>query len=234
MKRRYLQGLCLALICMATLSARAADPRAGLLQAWEDLQANSAEVEVFRKIADGKYWIGFSNLPYEGELVVLAYDTEEMDFGGFESIPYSLTGYVEVDLVDAAAEETAKYARSLGKWQQSNTLFFNRETQTWDSYKAYRSKLQRQTEDLAPGSGLLMLFGYGQYILLGLILYFLYVAASNDRRVKKSIALQEQALANVEASKRLMREGLSLQRESNQLLQQVLREIQGQRKDRAE
>ena len=226
MRSHYLQALCFMLLYMISLTASANDPKAGLLQAWETLQSTSVELEAFRKISDKKYWVKFSSLPYEGELAILAYGTEEVNYGGLDRIPYSLTGYVEVDLVDASSEETAKYARTLAKWQQSNTLFYNQETRAWESYQAYRETLQQQTDELAPSSGLLLVFEYAEYILFAVLFYFLYVVINNNTRVKKSIALQEQALTDVEASKRIMKESLVLQRETNQLLQEILRSVQ--------
>ena len=50
--------------------------RQGFLSAWENHQTNSETVEEFEKISEGKYYIKFKSLPYEGELILLTYEVE--------------------------------------------------------------------------------------------------------------------------------------------------------------
>lgn len=214
----------LVLLWISCAPALAEDLKTSLLQAWENLQAKSAEVAEFRKLAERKYWIKFVTLPYEGELLVLAYDTEDFSLGMTE-IPYTKLGYVEVDLVDASSEEIAKYARTHSKWAQNNTFYYNQESGAWEGFAEYRERLEQETEDLAPSSWILTLFENGHILLLAILLYFVYVAFASDRRVKKSMALQQKAMADFDITTRYMKESMQLQKEANALLEQILEEL---------
>ncbi|MCG8486199.1 MAG: hypothetical protein MI756_01885 [Chromatiales bacterium] len=216
---RWIQVL---MLCVISLSAVADVSREQLLLAWEEHQKSNPDILQFKKLGKDLYHIKFAHMPYDGELKLLAYNTELLDYLP-DINPYTHTGYVEIDLTAAPAEEINKYSRSYSRWLQSNTFYYNRESQSWDSWSVYRQQLDQQSEDLiSDTSGILKVFDYWEYILLAVFLYFVVVTINNDRRVKRSLALQDRAMEDLEVNKRLIKEELDLHQETNRLLGEML------------
>lgn len=216
-----MQWLFLFLICFYTIQTVADDSKSALLATWEEYQAASDDLVEFKKLSDKRYRVKFNALPYEGEMQVLAYDVEEIDYDTSGS-PYSKIGYVEVDLVDTSAEQLNKYSRSYSRWVQSNTLFYNQSNHAWDPLPVYRKQLELQAEEAIPNGFWGWMIDYSSYLLLAVLCYFLYAMVVNDRRVKKSVALQQQAMREVEVTRRYMEESSGLHKQTNRLLEQIL------------
>ena len=134
---KYIVGV--ILLVMSSVSN--SQDKETFLAAWENAQKNSDQLELFEKTAEGKYKIKFVTLPYDGELVLLAYDVDKLGRGQYADKKYTMVGYVEIDLVDAPDDIMRKYGRTYSKWFQTNTLYFNDETGSWVTSKDYGEEL---------------------------------------------------------------------------------------------
>jgi len=219
-----MKQILLLLLLAFSMQTLANEQKATLLEAWENLQKNSSDIEQFKKISDKKYWIKFATLPYEGELVVLAYNVEDVDFAP-EGSPYTKTGYVEVDLVDASAERIAKYARTYSKWGQNNTFFLNDVTGKWDTLQTWQKQLEMDLEENTPSSWLLNILEYWDYLFAALIIYFFFTMVFGNKHMKESITLQKKAMDDFDQTKRYMEESRMLHGKTNQLLAEILQEL---------
>jgi hypothetical protein len=140
-----------------------------------------------------------------------------------------LSGYIEVDLVGDTADELSKFSRSYGQWLRSNTLFYNQETQSWDSFATYRQLLEQTGDE--PGSksgGWLVLLDYLPVVFFVIVLYFVVAMIRSDKRMKESLTVQKTAVEDFKVTERLARESIALQKENNVLLAEVLAELKKQ------
>lgn len=193
------------------------------LSAWEGIQKNSAEVAQFEKVVDRIYHIKFTTLPFEGELRVLAYDVDELKYTGFSGDEYSLSGYVELELVGAPEDLIQKYNRTYYKWAENNNLFYHSKSGRWVTGREYSESVQSELTD---DTGVLFWFAeYSTYILIGLFLYILYTLFFGNKHLKTSIEQQKQALDDMEETKKHMQDALSLHKETNQILNEILKEL---------
>lgn len=217
----------IATLCLLTLSFHtlADASKENLLSAWERLQRSSPEVAEFKKLGEKQYRIEFAHMPYAGRLKLLAYNVEKLDYQLHDKT-YTHNGYVEVDLVDASAEQLNKFNRSYAQWLRTNTLFYNQESQSWDSWATYRQLLEQRDEDVTSKATLLLgLLDYWGVLLFVIVLYFVFAAIRADRRMKKSMALQKKAIEDFKLTERLAKEGVQLQQENNVLLAEMLAEL---------
>jgi hypothetical protein len=167
-------------------------------------------------------------MPYAGELKVLAFNSEKMEYPLSDS-PYSHSGYVEVDLVGATADDLSKFPRSYGQWLRTNTLFYNQQTQTWDSWATYRQFLEQTEEVVSSKSrGWLLILDYLPVIFFVIVLYFVVAMIRSDKRMKESLTVQKTAVEDFKVTERLARESIALQKENNVLLAEVLAELKKQ------
>jgi hypothetical protein len=198
-----------------------------LLTAWENIQKNSTQVESFEKTDKGRYNIKFSTLPFEGKLVVLGSDTEDIAYGGTNKA-YTKAGYLEIDLVGAPDNLMNKYSRSYYKWTASNTLYFNNETSQWVSQKEYTDDLVRNT-DVVSDDLLISLFNYWDYFFAAILLYFLISVIINNKRVKESVKIQKEAVQDMQKSIVSQNEAIELHKETNEILGHMLEELKQRR-----
>lgn len=226
---RWITTLCLLALSFHALADAS---RENLLPAWEKLQKSSPEVAKFKKLGDKQYRIEFAHMPYAGRLKVLAYNIEKLDYQ-LGDTPYTHSGYVEVDLVDTSAKQLNKFNRSYGQWLRTNTLFYNQESNSWDSWAAYRQLLEQRDEDVTSKATLLLgLLDYWGVLLFAIVLCFVFAAIRADKRMKKSMVLQEKALEDFKSTERLAKESVQLQQENNELLAEMLVELKKQSSER--
>lgn len=222
---KYVTGF---LLLVFSFYAYAGD-RDDLLQAWENIQKNNPQVKLFEKISNGKYKIKFAVLPYEGELDVLTYDTEELNYDFIKDNPYSKRGYVNVDLVKTDEATLAKYGRSYYNWVQSNTLYLNKETGKWVSSKEYNKYISDATREKSQGGILYFLGDYWDYILLFIVFYFIFSGISGSRQLKRSVKMQGDAVKDMEKFKEIQDEAIALHKDTNKLLGEILEELKTRR-----
>ena len=222
---KWITGCCLLLLSFHLM---ADESRESLLLAWEVVQKNSSEVAEFERLEDKRYRIRFAHMPYAGELKVLAFNSEKMK-SPLGNSPYSHSGYVEVDLVGTTSDEISKFSRSYGQWLRTNTLFYNQETQTWDSWSTYREFLEQAEEELGSRSGgLLLILDYLPVVFFIIVLYFVVATIRNNKSMKQSLTVQKRAVEDYKVVERLSRESIELQKENNALLAEVLAELKKQ------
>jgi len=197
------------------------------LSAWEKIQTNHSQIESFEKLDESKYKIKFSNLPYEGELVIVAYDVEEFAYSPTGESDFKKTGYVEIDLPDALEELAVKYSRTYYKWAESNTLYYNQKTQKWVSQKQYNEYLMSDENGQTLG-GLYWIWEYWSYILVFIILYFFISSVIGNKKIKESLDLQKESVAQAnelsKASMEAIEKSLTQHEKTNELLAELLEE----------
>src|SRR5690606_6606220 len=124
-----MRKILLFLLSFLTSSLAMAESRESFFEAWEAVQKQHTEVTAFEKIAEDHYRISFANLPFDGELKVLAYGTDRLHYNNDTDI--SLMGYVEVELQDAPEDMIEKYYRTYGHWSESLSLFYHQKQGQW-------------------------------------------------------------------------------------------------------
>ncbi|MDI9244200.1 hypothetical protein [Marinobacter sp. CHS3-4] len=202
------------------------------LAAWENHQRDSESVKEFRKLSNNKYHINFENLPYEGDLILLTYDVDEIPYGPKGS-RFTKTGYVEVDIPDAMDELMQKYSRTYYKWAQNNTLYFDSNSKTWVDAQEYASSLGEDSTSI--GDKLFVtIYEYWSYALIAIILYFLWSTIINNKRSKEAIEKQEKALEeslklseeSIRQQKQSVAESIELHKETNRVLSKILEHVE--------
>lgn len=199
--------------------------RDDLLQAWENIQTTNPQVKTFEKISDGKYKIKFAVLPYDGEVDVLTYDTEDLNYDFIKDNPYSKRGYVNVDLVNSDEKTLAKYGRSYYNWVQSNTLYLDKRSGKWVSSQEYNKYIVNATREKSQGGILSFLADYWDFILLFIIIYFIFSAVLGGRQLRKSVKMQAEAVKDMDKSRQVQDEAIALHKETNKLLGEILEEL---------
>jgi len=223
----------LLLFISTSLLAKPGD-KDDFLSAWEKIQTNNSQVESFEKLSDLKYKIKFSNLPYEGELVIVAYDVETFDYNFTGESNFNKTGYVETNLPDTLEELAVKYSRTYYKWAEFNTLYFNKKTQQWVGQKQFNNYLLSDEYDQNSGE-LFWLWEYWDYLLALIIIYFVISSVLGNKKIKESIELQkesvEQANKLSKASMEAIEKSLGQHEKTNELLAELLEETRKNHKE---
>lgn len=217
------------LLLLLPLTVLAASNNAeDFLKAWENNQANHPAVTSFEKISDGKYQIEFSKLPYKGELLLLSYDVDSVGYLP-ENSHFNKIGYATIDLPNQLDTLIQKYNRLYYKWAQGNTLYFNEHSQTWENQAAYLASFK--TDINAPKPSIwARIFKYWDVLFIAMMLYFLWSTFIGNRRAKASVEHQKQSTEALfaqnheatERQKQAIDDTLELQKETNQLLKDIL------------
>ena len=218
---KFLIGIMLLVFSLHAYS----DDRADLLVAWENIQKSHKQVESFDKVSQGKYKIKFSVLPFEGELVVLTYDTEDIEFNLGNDNPYTKTGYFNIELVGADEKKLTKYGRAYYKWLSSNTLYLNSKTEKWVASSEYTKYFSDIAKDQTQNNFLSFLSGYWDFILIFIIAYFIISTISGNKQLKKSLQIQNDAAAGMDEVKKIQDDAMELHKETNKILGEILKEL---------
>jgi hypothetical protein len=214
------------LVIFSGVAAAAEEPtEASLLAAWEAAQRADAKTVAFERLGDGRYRFETTRFPFKGELAVLTVNLEDVDLPGDED---AVMGALEIELVGAPADLTAKHAVSYGSWHAGNVMYFDRDGGRWITGKEWQRALQKR---YTPWSGLLSL---GNILFIGLLVLMITVLLRTSRKagtqMKTAMSAQERALADQQESLAMMRRSLELAEESTRLLREIrdeLKERQG-------
>lgn len=202
-----MKSLISVVILVFSFSAFSQD-KASLLAAWEHIQKNHSEVKSFEKISDNHYKIKFVNMPFEGELVILAYGIEDLDYYSTNSNAYTKSGYFEVELVGATEDMLKKYRMTYSKWSDDSNLYFNSENREWETRKIFTKNQMKKFKESNVKS---VLSKYKNYLLFAFLLYFLFIHIKHNKRMKETMDRQNEAI--------------KLHYETNKLLKDLLIEM---------
>ena len=123
---------------------RAQQPtQASLVKAWEGLQKDDPETVTFEKVGEHTYRFKTDRFPFDGELKVLKATVQESEYAE----DGAATGVIEYDLVGLPEEVEKKYEHSLGRWQATNTLYFDGESKGWLSSEQYVSRVSAKSKE---------------------------------------------------------------------------------------
>ncbi len=209
------------------LTATNPPSKASLIAAWEELQRNDPQTEIFEKIEDSLYRFKTTQFPFDGNLRMLNASIETNSFYEDEQ---SIIGFVEVELVDTPEDFREKFSQSYSYWLQKNTLYFDVSTQRWLSGKAWQEQFRdryRQTW-----------WQYGStFFWLGLFIIIIgYVAVASRnaaKQMKVAMKNQDTILADHKRAVALTEKALTLEEESAQILRDILAELKRQNDQRA-
>lgn len=172
------------------------------LVAWENLQKSHSEVELFEKTSDKHYKIKFVNIPFEGELVVLAIGVEDMNYYSRNN-PYLKSAYIEIELKGASDSMLKKYSRTYASWADGNTLYLNGLTNQWLTRTVFaKNQITQFDENKFKDQ-------YKNYVIGFLLFYFLFVHIRHNRRVKESINRQVEAMDLHDETNKLLKDILT-------------------------
>ena len=187
-----------------------------LIESWQSFQVEGEFIDTLEQIDTDLFNVKFSNLPYEGKLKILFVNIEELDLGN------GITAYgsVEVDLVDAESSFLQRYESVFFKWKQSNSFYFNSDSETWINYSEYNEllKLQPQHEQ----SWFWSLLKFWNVLIVFIILYFFISQILNNRKIKKSVKFQEESL---KLQKLAVEQSIELHKETNMHLKELRNEL---------
>jgi hypothetical protein len=215
------RALSLLFLVLSATALRGEEPtEASLVAAWEAAQRADVKTVAFERIAEGRYRFETTRFPFKGELAILTINLEDVELPGGDG---AVMGALEVELVGAAADLTAKHAVSYGGWHAGNVMYFDRDAGRWLSAKEWQRGLQKR---YTPWSGWLSL---GNVLFVGLLVLMIAVLLRTSRKagtqMKTAMSAQERALADQQESLAMMRRSLELAEESTRLLREIRDEL---------
>lgn len=222
--------LLLGLFAAAALPAQ--PDRDSLIEAWEAYMASLPATAGFEKTGDGTYRLEDTELPYAGELRIIAAIVRPPDDGGIVA-EFTHFGMVEFELLDLPSERLV--SQSFYYWLgDRQTLHYSNTAQAWLDPRAYQQSIAENYGGGLSLGGLSFMLNYGIWVLLIALLIFVFVAVSRQSRKARSLmdetaAINRQARQNLDRSEKMQdqvlavaREARDLQAENNQLLRQML------------
>lgn len=218
-------GLCLA------AGVRAEADKESLLEAWEE-HVRSLPGTISLEAADeGGYRLQDADLSYDGDLRVVSVLVRPADNAGFDT-GFSHMGLVEFVLDDLPPERLA--SQSYYYWiADRQALHYSTAGQRWVSGGEYQASLTDIYGGESSFTGLSFMLNYGIWILLFSLILLTGIALNRQTR-KASSLMDETREINQLASKNLdrakgmqdevleiAREARDLQKENNELLEQI-------------
>ena len=230
--RLLMQVLLLLPGLFAAAAASAQPDRDSLLEAWEAYMASLPATAGFEKTGDETYRLEDTELPYSGDVRIVAAIVRPPDDSGVVA-EFTHFGMVEFELPDLPPERLGSqtYYYWLGDRQ---TLHYSNTQQAWLDPRAYRQAItETYGGDLSLG-GLSFMLNYGIWVLLVALLVFVFIAVSRQSRKARNLmddsaSINEKARQNLDRSEKLQdqvlaiaREFRDLQAENNELLRRML------------
>ena len=223
----------LVLSCVATATnANAAPDRDSLLQAWEAYIASLPGTTRFEATGNGTYRLVDADLPYEGEVKIVGALVRPSESTGVDN-EFTHLGMVDFELVDLPAERLS--SQLYYYWvADRQTLHYSQTQDAWVDAVAFRESFADQYDFSANLSFMTFMMNYGIWVLLAALIVFLFIAVHKQQKKNRALmdetaAINEQARQNVERAASLQdellalsREGLDIQRESNETLKRML------------
>lgn len=205
-------------VCLLVASIASAQDSSAVIERWEQVQRESDLVASFDKIDEGRYQISFGKMPFEGELVVHSVDIEPYPESDY--LPFSQSAYVTAELIDLPDNFIAQFENLYFRWQQSNQLYFEPKAQAWFSADEYQEVIaQIDYDEIHAPSLAWQVLAYWEFVFVAIVLYFFVSTLSGNRRVKRSLQIQQES---VELQKQSVEQAIALHRETNELLKQLL------------
>ena len=228
--------LLLALCALLPVHAQADADRESLIAAWETHIAELPGTESFEKTGDGVYEYKDTDLPYEGELKLLGALVRPADSTGFET-DFTHFGMVEFELPDMPAERLSSQVYYY--WiADRQTLHYSKSAQEWVDAAAYQESITGLYGATPSFGALSFMLNYGIWVLLIGLLVFVFVGVNKQTKKARNL-MDETAEINDKARKNLdraeamqdevlsiARETRDLQKESNELLANMLQALQ--------
>jgi hypothetical protein len=128
----------MAFLFVGSLRASAQPSKESLIQAWEKIQKSDPETVVFEKIADNSYKFKTNRFPFDGELRILNVAIDDRLAGSEFGIKM---GIIEHELVGLSDEDIKKYEHSYSIWKANNTLYYDSDTNAWQSLRENQAKM---------------------------------------------------------------------------------------------
>lgn len=225
------------LVALSFATSSFANPdRESLISAWEQRLSEMPGTEELEALGNDRYRLKDTDLPYEGELIIIGVLLHLIDSPGY-STGFSTMGMVEFELADLQPER--KGSQSYYYWLNARQmLYYSDDEQRWVDSQAYTQALTTRYE--APMSLGVMSFmlNYGIWLLLIALIVFIFIGFK--RQTGKAHALMDdsadinrQARKNLDRSEvmqkevlEITRESQQLHRETNRLLAQILAKLQ--------
>jgi len=128
----------LILVALSHAAALGAQPtQAALVKAWEEIQRKDPDTVMFEKIGEGRYRFKTNRFPFDGELKFLKATVDDTN----AAYPLGASqASIDCELVGLSKEVARKYVHSYSKWQETNYLFFDKESGSWMPSGEYRAR----------------------------------------------------------------------------------------------
>jgi hypothetical protein len=197
--------------------------RESLLEAWENIQKNDPEVDVFEKVAPRRYRFKTSRFPYDGTIHVLNLVLNDYDYPGTEG---TVLGAVELELEDLPEDFMQKYSRSYGFWQADQMLYFDPEAETWLTSREWANRMTGKSTCAVSLVSRLGPFAPLLFVLLFLVVLVAFLIRVQKKQVqsqwKKYEVFQDEAKKYQEMFLKLQEQQLEATRENTLFLQKIL------------
>ena len=198
-----------SLIAMCSAVGFSAVPtKESLLSGWEEIQKGNHDTVLFEKKSENLYRFKTNIFPYDGEIRILNLVIKDrpVPIQYSNGLP-SISGVVELELTSFTDEMKSKYRDSYSVWAENNTLFFDEKGNRWITSKEYGKMVYTYTQKKIAASP-----DYYQYIMILALLIIIFVLPRrHDKKIDSAAQRAEEAI--------------SLHKETNKLLQQVLDEM---------
>lgn len=202
-----------------------AEEKSSLLAAWEEMQKQNPNVEVFEKINDKSYKYKHSQLRFEGILEIISLDIISMGLDEVDEFEGIKSGTVDVYL-DGFDENQRQLFRAFNKWQTNNTLYFIPKENRWLDWSEYSDILEKNYRHQSAGDGVAGWFADKWIYIFAIIMcYFVIETYLNRRKVSHSLNQQKMAIEQQLYAIKLQEEGIEVTKETNQYLKQLLKQL---------
>lgn len=190
-----------------------------LIAAWEEIQKSDPNNIKFEKIKDEEYKINNNKIPFEGILKINSADIDDL-MGNNEYI----MGVIEAELVGLSSDFIEKNSRRYYIWARNNNLYYDKNAKKWITMQEYQKALIEKQDKMF---GIFSFFSSYFYILLLIILlvFLVYFSRKQKKVINKSLEQQAQAIAQVNKSLELSEKSIELNRETNEILKDILDEL---------
>jgi len=176
--------LIIVLAALPHVLAKATPTEASLIEAWEAVQRNDPQTEIFEKIGDRRYRFKTRRFAFDGELKVLNAVIDARMAGATDGF---VRGVIEYELVGLPADTEKKYHASYELWQENNDLYFDPQKAAWVGMADYRAHFFeksgiREGQSQQPGTKtwVASLLTFSPIIIF--VLAWMWLARRHDRR----------------------------------------------------
>ena len=219
--RTALKLLVTLLAVLVSSSVLAEANRDSLVEAWEAHIRSLPGTARFEAVGDGVYLFDDTDLPYEGELMLVGALVRPAETAGYDT-GFTHTGMVDFRLTDLSEERLSSQVYYY--WlTDRQSLYFSEAEQRWVDTAAFQTAISTMYDGGGTYGALSFMLNYGIWIVLIGLLVFAFIAVGRQAKKATSLmddsaSINDKARENIDRAEKLQDEALTIARESRDLL----------------